>query len=265
LANKNPSPSTRFQPGRPSANPSGRPKSEVDMLALIDSQLGAVDPASRQSAAAEIVAALITAAKAGEVKAITALIERKHGKPRTATEQFEHERRQAAAEAALEEERRQAERIETGVRLVVSAHPEVSPELAGRYVRACIALMAPRDLADLLRERLGLWQPVPPDDAALAALWRELGLPGEPGPGPEPAEPDPQGARPPPGPTRSGEGLVELPEPEPQPEPPPMIRPRSDPPIEPEPVPPDPKQWFLPGEFLALGDLTVSIPDEWRQ
>jgi hypothetical protein len=110
LANKNPSPSTRFQPGRPSANPSGRPKSEVDMLALIDSQLGAVDPASRQSAAAEIVAALITAAKAGEVKAITALIERKHGKPRTATEQLEHERRQAAAEAALEEERRQADR-----------------------------------------------------------------------------------------------------------------------------------------------------------
>jgi hypothetical protein len=249
LANKNPSPSTRFQPGRPSANPSGRPKSEVDMLALIDSQLGAVDPASRQSAAAEIVAALITAAKAGEVKAITALIERKHGKCRSATEQDVHERRLAAAEAALEEERRQAERIETGVRLVVSAHPEVSPELAGRYIRACIALMAPRDLADLLRERLGLWQPVPPDDAALAALWRELGLPGEPGPGPEPAEPDPPGARPP----------------EPEPEPPPMIRPRSDPPIEPEPVPPDPKQWFLPGEFLALGDLTVSIPDEWRQ
>ena len=125
------------------------------MLALIDSQLGAVDPASRQSAAAEIVAALIAAAKAGEVKAITA-------------EQDKHERRLAAAEAALEEERRQAERNEEIVQAILSAYPEVDPELAARFVRASVALMAPRNLTDVLRERLGLWQPVPPDESTLA-------------------------------------------------------------------------------------------------
>ena len=209
------------------------------MLALIDSQLGAVDPASRQSAAAEIVAALITAAKAGEVKAITALIERKHGKPRTATEQLEHERREAIRLERVEEERRQAERIETGVRLVLSAHPEVSPELAGRYIRACIALMAPRDLTDVLRERLGLWTPVPPDDAALGALWRDMGLPGDPGPE-RPALP------------------------EPEPEPPPMIRPRSTPPPEPGPeLPPEPvRPAHLDPRYVQHGDVWITIPEQ---
>ena len=210
------------------------------MLALIDSQLGAVDPASRQSAAAEIVAALIAAAKAGKVKAITA-------------EQDKHERRLAAAEAALEEERRQAERNEEIVQAILSAYPEVNPELAARFVRASVALMAPRNLTDVLRERLGLWQPVPPDESTLGT-WRDMGLPGDPGP----------------------ERLA-LPEPEPElpyRRPEPMIRPKTEPPTpaggpepapQPEPPSPDPKQWILPGSFLGMGDLTVEIPDKWRQ
>ena len=147
------------------------------MLALIDSQLGAVDPASRQSAAAEIVAALIAAAKAGEVKAIVHLLDRKHGKARTAEEQERYQARLITERDEAEEKRRRAERNEETVQAILSAYPEVDPELAARFVRASVALMAPRNLTDVLRERLGLWQPVPPDESTLGALWREHGLP----------------------------------------------------------------------------------------
>lgn len=45
----------------------------------------------------------------------------------------------------------------------------------------------------------------------------------------------------------------------------PELAPQPPPAAQPEPPSPDPKQWILPGSFLGMGDLTVEIPDEWRQ
>jgi hypothetical protein len=145
-------------------------------------------------------------------------------------------------------------KVKTAVGLVLEHHPEVAPELAERFVRACLEAMEPKDLTETLKDRLGFWTAEPLDDETLSRLWREHGLP-------ELAElVEPAGLTPAP---RCG--FIELPAPEPEPfvRPEPTIGPRPEPPPEPEPDPrPDPGQGVSPGLWLGMGDLTISIPDE---
>lgn len=78
IPNKNPSPATRWKPGQ-SGNPSGRPKVDVDLLAILQKQLA--DRADDGKTNAEcVIAALIAEAAGGNVRAIMAVLDRMHGR-----------------------------------------------------------------------------------------------------------------------------------------------------------------------------------------
>ncbi len=80
MANPNPSPSTRFQRGQPSANPSGRPKVEVDLMAILNDLLAAVDPVSKDTKARSLMTALIAEGIDGNVKATMCVLDRMLGR-----------------------------------------------------------------------------------------------------------------------------------------------------------------------------------------
>lgn len=66
-----------------SGNPGGRRRNEaprIDLIAEIKRQLAAVDPASRQSKAEGLIAALLEAGCGGEIAAIKEVLNRLHGR-----------------------------------------------------------------------------------------------------------------------------------------------------------------------------------------
>lgn len=113
----------------------------------------------------------------------------------------------SAMECGQTEEQARRARIRKGIDVVRAYRSNVGYRDAEKYVTACLDAIEPTSLTGILRERLGFAEPSL-NDETVKRLWRELGLPGDPGPASDP-EPEPK-----PKPKQPRCGLVELPTPD---------------------------------------------------
>jgi hypothetical protein len=179
VANSNPSPGTRFQGGQ-SGNPGGKPRPKPQ--AAQEASL-APGPVERPPLAERVVARLAAILDDPETEANTLV---------RACRLLMSEDLRAAIRAMEAEPERAAKlaeyqaRLDGGVAIVLSKHPDVDPDQAGLFVLECIKFQAPQTLTDYLKDYMGMWKPPALTEETIVRIWHELGLPGTPGPEPEP-------------------------------------------------------------------------------
>jgi hypothetical protein len=177
VANSNPNHATRFKPGA-SANPGGKPRPKPP-----------ADPASGvppgQERPAAIPGQTIHERVVAKLEAILSDPDAELGYQLAACRLLASDELASTIrdmEHGHTEEQARLGKIRTAVGLVLTHHPEVGPELAEQFVRACLEAMEPTNLTDTLRDRLGMWKAEPLTDGTLCEIWHDLSLPGDPGP-----------------------------------------------------------------------------------